>query len=152
MFAERIDEIVGGVAGRRIALLGLAFKANTDDIRSSPAIELARWLIGHDAIVVGYDPAAGSRAARAVAGLVACDTAIDALAGAEACVIATEWPEFKDLDWSHVRGLLASPIVVDGRRLLDPGEMRDLGYRYERVGSPPSVAVGREPTVLGSQV
>jgi UDPglucose 6-dehydrogenase len=87
-----------------------------------------------------------------VAQLVVCHTAIEAVTGADACVIATEWPEFRDLDWSHVRALLASPVVVDGRRLLDPREMRDLGYRYERVGSPPSIAVDREPTVLGSQV
>lgn len=152
MFAERIDTILDGVAGRRIALLGLAFKANTDDIRSSPAIELARWLIGHGAIVAAYDPAAGTRAARAVAELIVCDTAADALAGADACVVATEWPDFKDLDWSHIKGLLTSPVVIDGRRLLDPGKMRDLGYHYERVGSPPSVGDGLKATVPGLQV
>ncbi len=147
LFAERIDEIVGGVAGRRIALLGLAFKARTDDIRGSPAVELARRLLDNGAIVAAYDPAAGPRAARAVVGLDVCDTAVDALEGADACVIATEWPEFADLDWGEVRGLLASPVVVDGRRILDPDAMRALGYRYERVGSPLSVPVGQELTV-----
>jgi UDPglucose 6-dehydrogenase len=147
MFAERVDSIVGGVAGRRIALLGLAFKANTDDIRSSPAIELARWLIDRGAVVAAYDPAAGSRAARAVAGLVVCGSALEAVADADACVIATEWPEFKDLDWGAIGDVMASRIVVDGRRLLDPTGMRDLGYRYERVGSPTSSAPDREPIV-----
>ena len=136
LFAERIERIVGGVAGRRIALLGLAFKARTDDIRSSPAVELARWLLAHDARVQAYDPAAGERAARALPTLDVRGSALEALMGAEAAVIATEWPEFRDLDWGQVRGLMAAPLVVDGRRLLDPAAMRGLGYRYERVGTP----------------
>jgi UDPglucose 6-dehydrogenase len=152
LFAERIDATMGGVAGRSIALLGLAFKAGTDDIRYSPAVGLARWLLEHGAQVHGYDPAAMARASRALPGLIVHHTALDALAGADAAVIATEWPEFKDLDWAHVRGVMATPLVIDGRRLLDPEGMRDLGFHYERVGSPPSEAAVREPIVLGSQV
>jgi UDPglucose 6-dehydrogenase len=135
-FAERIDTIVGGVAGRTIALLGLAFKAGTDDIRSSPAVELARWLLAHGAQVHAYDPAAAARAARAVPGLIVHETALEALSGAGAAVIATEWPEFADLDWAFARTLMADPVVIDGRRVLDPVAMRDLGFAYERVGSP----------------
>jgi UDPglucose 6-dehydrogenase len=137
-FAERIDAIVGGVAGRSVALLGLAFKAGTDDIRSSPAMRLARWLMGHDATVHAFDPAAASRAAVALPGLIIHDTAIAALSGADVAVIATEWPEFKELDWANARPLMTDPLVIDGRRLLDPATMRDLGFRYERVGSPSS--------------
>jgi UDPglucose 6-dehydrogenase len=136
LFAERIDAILGGVAGRRIALLGLAFKADTDDIRSSPAIGLARWLLERGARVHAFDPAAAERAFRAVPGLVVEDTAFAALAGADAAVIATEWREFRDLDWANARALMASPLVIDGRRLLDPAAMRALGFTYERVGSP----------------
>jgi UDPglucose 6-dehydrogenase len=152
LFAERIDATLGGVAGRRIALLGLAFKAGTDDIRYSPAVGLARWLIEHEARVHAYDPAAGGRASRAVPGLIVQDTVMEALAGADAAIIATEWPEFKDLDWAHARGSMASPVVIDGRRLLDPAVMRDLGFDYERVGSPMSGAAAiREASILGSQ-
>ncbi len=136
LFAERIDATVGGVAGRSIAVLGLAFKAGTDDIRYSPAVGLARWLVDHGAQVSAYDPVAAERAARAVPGLIISDTAIDALEGAEAAVIATEWPEFKTLDWAKARGVMAAPLVIDGRRLLDPSAMRSLGFEYERVGSP----------------
>jgi UDPglucose 6-dehydrogenase len=136
LFAERIDAKVGGVAGRSIALLGLAFKAGTDDIRYSPAVGLARWLTDHGARVNAYDPIAAARAARAVPGLNVHDTALDALNGADAAVIATDWPEFKALDWAHARGVMATPLVIDGRRLLDPAAMRDLGFDYERVGSP----------------
>lgn len=138
LFAERIDSLVGGVAGRSIALLGLAFKAGTDDIRSSPAIRLARWLIARDAFVHAFDPAAAARASEALPGLIVRDTAIAALTGADVAVIATEWPEFKALDWAGARPLMATPLVIDGRRLLDPVAMRDLGFRYERVGSPTS--------------
>ena len=140
LFAERIDATVGGVDGRSIALLGLAFKAGTDDIRSSPAVELARWLLAHGAHVHAYDPAAGARASRALPGLVVRATALEALADSDAAVIATEWPEFKDIDWEQARGLMSTPLVIDGRRLLDPAVMRDLGFRYERVGSPPTAA------------
>jgi len=138
LFAERIDTLLGGVAGRSIALLGLAFKAGTDDIRSSPAVGLARWLRAHDADVHAFDPAAGGRASRAVPGLIVHDSAFAALAGVDAAVIATEWPEFKEMDWASARRLMASPHVIDGRRLLDPATMQALGYTYERVGSPSS--------------
>ena len=140
LFAERIEEALNGVEGKTIALLGLAFKAGTDDIRYSPAVELARWLLERGARVQAYDPAAGRRAARALRRLRVCETAIDALAGAEAVVVATEWPEFADLDWRRARETMTTPLLFDGRRLLDPVAMRRLGFRYERVGSPPSVA------------
>ncbi len=101
LFAERIDGIVGGVAGRSVGLLGLAFKAGTDDIRSSPAVRLAEWLIAHGAAVHAYDPAAAGHASRLLPDLIIHETAIEALAGAEVAVIATEWPEFRDLDWAR---------------------------------------------------
>jgi UDPglucose 6-dehydrogenase len=142
LFAERVDATVGGVAGRSIAVLGLAFKAGTDDIRSSPAVGLAGWLLARGAVVHAYDPAAASRAARALPGLIIHDSAMGALAGAEAAVIATEWPEFKDLDWASARSVMAAPVVIDGRRILDPAAMRGLGFRYERVGSPTSEVAG----------
>jgi UDPglucose 6-dehydrogenase len=141
-FAERIDVIVGGVAGRRIGLLGLAFKAGTDDIRSSPAVRLAGWLLEHGAVVQAYDPAAAVHASRALPALVTVGSPLEALTGAEVAVIATEWPEFKDLDWASAREYMAAPLVIDGRRLLDPATMRELGYRYERVGSPTSEPTG----------
>lgn len=150
LFAERIDGIVGGVAGRSVGLLGLAFKAGTDDIRSSPAVRLAEWLLAHGAAVHAYDPAAARHASRLLPELIVHGTAIEALIGAEVAVVATEWPEFKELDWAGAREVMAVPLVIDGRRLLDPEEMRGLGFRYERVGSPSSQpevesASAREP-------
>ena len=136
LFAERIDAAVGGVANRRIALLGLAFKAGTDDIRSSPAMELARWLVDRGAVVRAFDPSAGERAGRALPALELCDTAMEALSDADVVVIATEWPEFVDLDWAEARERMAAAVVIDGRRLLDPERMQDLGFDYSRVGTP----------------
>jgi UDPglucose 6-dehydrogenase len=140
LFAERVEATLGGVDGRTIALLGLAFKAGTDDIRYSPAIGLARWLLERGARVQAFDPAAAKRAAQALPRLAICESALDAVAGADAVIVATEWPEFADLDWRRVRAAVATPLLFDGRRLLDPDAMRGLGFRYERVGSPPSVA------------
>jgi UDPglucose 6-dehydrogenase len=74
--------------------------------------------------------------------LVTVESAVEALTDADVAVIATEWPEFKELDWAGVRDRMATPLVIDGRRLLDPTTMRDLGYRYERVGSPTSQPAG----------
>ena len=127
-----------------MGLLGLAFKAGTDDIRSSPAVRLAEWLLTHGAVVHAYDPAAARHASRLLPDLVIHGTAMEALVGAEVAVIATEWTEFKELDWAGAREVMAVPLVIDGRRLLDPETMRGLGFRYERVGSPSSV-VGSEP-------
>jgi len=141
-FAERIEAILGGVKGRRIGLLGLAFKAGTDDIRSSPAVRLAGWLLEHGAEVHAYDPAAAGHAARTLPDLIVAGTSVEAVTGAEVAVIATEWPEFRDLDWAGVKDTMATPVVIDGRRLLDPTTMRELGFRYERVGSPTSEAAG----------
>lgn len=140
LFAERVDALAGGVEGRRIALLGLAFKAGTDDIRFSPAIGLARWLLDHGATVNAMDPAAAGHAARALPGLVVHDAPLDALAGADVAVVATEWPAFKALDWAAARNMMARPLIVDGRRLLDPDAMHRLGFEYERVGSPTASA------------
>jgi hypothetical protein len=76
--------------------------------------------------------------------LIVHDTTIGALTGTEVAVIATEWPEFKELDWARAADVMAAPLVIDGRRLLDPAEMRSLGFRYERVGSPSSLAAAED--------
>jgi UDPglucose 6-dehydrogenase len=133
-FARRIAEAVGGLAGRRIALLGLAFKADTDDVRSSPAVRLAARLLDEGADLRAHDPAAGANARRVLPDLVVVATVEEALRGAEAVVIATEWPVYRELDWAALRGLMRRPLVIDGRRLLPEAELRALGYTVERIG------------------
>ncbi len=135
-FVERIAAASGGLKGCRVAILGLAFKAGTDDIRSSPAMGVVRLLLEAGAEVVAHDPEAGANALRELPLLTISDRPIDALAGADIAVIATEWPMYRELDWAAIRPAMARPIVVDGRRLLDPTTMATLGFDYRRVGSP----------------
>lgn len=133
-FAERIEAAAGSLTGRRLALLGLAFKAGTDDVRDSPAIAVARTLLERGAIVIAHDPAAAANAKRDLPGLTVVDTPAAALRGADVAVIATEWPVYRDLDWSAVRGWMSGDLIVDGRRLLDPVLVREAGFRYVAVG------------------
>jgi UDPglucose 6-dehydrogenase len=123
---------------KRVAMLGLAFKAGTDDVRSSPALRVAELLMARGVEVVGYDPHASQNASAALPGLHVAATAAEALRGASAAVIGTEWPEFLQLDWLSLAPTMAAPIVIDGRRLLDGPTMRRLGYSYEAVGAPSS--------------
>jgi UDPglucose 6-dehydrogenase len=134
-FAARIAADLGGVAGRRIGLLGLAFKAGTDDIRESPAVALAGRLLADGADVVAYDPDASPNAKSALPGLTIATTGEAVADGADAIVIATEWPQFRDLDWAAMARAVRGLIVFDGRRLLDPAAIRAAGFRYEAVGS-----------------
>lgn len=133
-FVRRIAEAVGGLAGTRIALLGLAFKANTDDVRSSPAVRLAARLLNEGADLRAHDPAAGENARRVLPNLMVVPTAEEALRGAEAAVIATEWPIYRDLDWAALHETMQRPMIIDGRRLLPEAELRALGYVVERIG------------------
>jgi UDPglucose 6-dehydrogenase len=138
----RVEEAVWNVEGKRIALLGLSFKPDTDDIRSSPPLALASRLLQEGAEVVGYDPRAAAAAQREVPGLRVVDTAYEAVTGAHCLVLATEWPEFGDLDLGRLRGLMAHPVVVDGRNLFDPDAMREAGFWYYPTGRPPVLQSG----------
>ncbi|MBA3235659.1 MAG: UDP-glucose/GDP-mannose dehydrogenase family protein [Chloroflexi bacterium] len=133
-FARRINDAVGGVAGKRIALLGLAFKADTDDVRSSPAVRLAARLLAEGAVLLAHDPAAGENARRVLPGLVVVPTVEEAVQGADVVVIATEWQVYRDLDWAAVRSRVRRPLIIDGRRLVPKAELQALGFVVERIG------------------
>jgi UDPglucose 6-dehydrogenase len=135
-FVERVAAAAAGLEGRRVAVLGLAFKAGTDDIRSSPAMNVVRLLAEAGADVVAHDPEASANAALALPGLSLASTPLEALRGADVAVIATEWPVYRTLDWAAARDVMANPVVVDGRRLLDRALMMDLGFDLWTVGSP----------------
>jgi len=148
VIVEKIERALGGVAGRRIAVLGLAFKPNTDDVRESPAIQVCRQLASGGAAVRAFDPVAGAHAAAALRDAAATISfpagAYEAIDGAEALVIMTEWNEFRGLDLHRVRALMSSPNIIDARNVLDPAQTRALGFAYyctgrERVGVPEGV-------------
>jgi UDPglucose 6-dehydrogenase len=135
--------------GPRVALLGLAFKADTDDVRYSPSLRVAELLLDRGVEVVGYDPQAAANAAQALPALQLASSAEAALAGASVAVIATEWPELRELDWAKVGETMASRIVIDGRRLLDPEKMRSLGYNYQAIGTPQTTEAHRGHLPVG---
>ena len=121
---------------KKIGLLGLAHKADTDDIRGSPALELYRRLTAAGALVAAFDPQALSNARAAFPGLVSRPDAYEAAEGADALIVLTEWEEFRSLDWPRIRDTMARPLVLDGRNLLSPAYMKSLGFEYHSVGRP----------------
>jgi UDPglucose 6-dehydrogenase len=136
---DKIDDAFDGVQGRTVAMLGLSFKPNTDDMRDSPAIPIARGLLARGATLRAFDPAAMAEAKKDLPDLVYCDNAYDAARGADGVVIVTEWNQFRSLEWDRLRALLSRPLVVDLRNLYDPERMADTGFRYVSVGRPESV-------------
>jgi UDPglucose 6-dehydrogenase len=130
----KLHKHLGSLVGRRVALLGLAFKAHTDDMREASSLVLSARLLADGAEVTAYDPVAETEARRLMTGVSFADSARDALVGADACVIVTEWPEFAALDWRGVADLMQGKIVIDGRNLLDPEGVRRAGLVYEGIG------------------
>ena len=130
----KLQKHLGSLVGRRVALLGLAFKAHTDDMREASSLVLSARLLADGAQVTAYDPVAEKEARRLMVGVSFADSPREALAGADACVIVTEWPEFAELDWQGVADLMQGKIVIDGRNLLDPDVVRKAGLVYEGVG------------------
>ena len=125
---------LGSLVGKRVALLGLAFKPNTDDMREASSLVLAARLQGEGAEVVAYDPVAGEVARELLAGVELRDSALAALEGADAAVLVTEWDEFAGLDWGEAASRMANPLLVDGRNFLDPQALRSAGFEYEGIG------------------
>ena len=128
-------EMLGGnVNGRTIAVLGLAFKENTDDTRESPSLTVVRSLLNQGALVQAYDPVAMDNANREVPGMTLCSDSYAAAKDAEALLVLTPWNEFKHLDMQRIRMAMKQPILIDGRNMYDPDELRALGFEYRGVG------------------
>lgn len=120
--------------GKTIGVLGLAFKANTDDIRESQPIDIIRMLQADGARVQAYDPVAMPNASQVLQNVKLCEDAYDTLSDCDAVILATEWNEFKNMDLARVRKLMRTPVIVDGRNLYDPVMMHELGFIYRGVG------------------
>jgi UDPglucose 6-dehydrogenase len=130
----KLQKHLGSLVGREIALLGVAFKPNTDDIREATSLVLSGRLAGEGAHVRVYDPVAAAKADGLLAGARVAASALDAVDGADAVVLVTEWPEFAELDWSEVKRRMRTPIVIDGRNFLDREALRAEGFTYEGIG------------------
>ena len=131
---EKIEKLVGKVEGTTIAVLGLAFKPETDDIREAPALEIIRGLVERGAKIRAYDPVAMKEAALTIPDIEYAEDEYAAVDGAEALVFVTEWNQFRALDMSRIRDLMKVPKIADLRNIYDPEDMRDLGFEYVGVG------------------
>jgi len=134
MVKKIISACGGAVEGKKIAILGLTFKANTDDVRQSVSLVIVPALSRLGADVRAYDPEGNETAAEIMPTVNYKDSAQDALSGADVAVILTEWPEFENLDWGNMKDIMAAPLLVDLRNILDPIEMEKAGYTYISVG------------------
>ncbi len=130
----KLERRLGPLRDKRIALLGLAFKPGTDDMRDAPSLVLAGRLLSEGADVRAWDPVADG--AVHLHGVEIAESALDALDGADAGVVVTEWPELRDLDWAEAAARMRTRLIVDGRNLLDPDQLRALGFAYEGIGRP----------------
>jgi UDPglucose 6-dehydrogenase len=133
---EKMESTLGPLKGKRLGVLGLTFKPNTDDIRESPAIKIVKGLVEKGASVVAFDPAGMEAAKKVLSEVVFAKDMYDVAEDADALVLTTEWNEFRFLDWDRVKALLRSPTVVDLRNIYDPVRMRARGFDYLCVGRP----------------
>jgi UDPglucose 6-dehydrogenase len=131
---SKLQKHVGSLVGKTVALLGLAFKAHTDDMREASSLVLAARLQADGAHVRAYDPIAEDEARKLMVGVEFADSALDAVDGADACIVVTEWPEFAELDWRAVAERMSGSLVIDGRNFVDPAVVRAAGFSYEGIG------------------
>jgi UDPglucose 6-dehydrogenase len=135
LFGKLSSVLGSSMKGARIAIWGLAFKAQTDDMRESPALTLIEELLGAGATVVAHDPAAMHEGERRLGTRIAfAKTNYEALAGADALVVVTDWNEYRFPDFARIKGALSKPVVIDGRNLYDPVKMQALGFTYRSLG------------------
>ncbi|MFZ0619974.1 MAG: UDP-glucose/GDP-mannose dehydrogenase family protein [Candidatus Acidiferrales bacterium] len=135
-FMEKIRRALWVVKEKQIAVLGLAFKPNTDDIRFAPAMDLIARLLSEGARVRAYDPEAMDKARAVLPQIEFADSPYAASEDAEALLIATEWEQFRNLDWERIRDSMSRPLILDGRNLLSPREMKSYGFEYHSMGRP----------------
>ncbi len=133
---DRAREVMGSFEGKTVCLLGLSFKPETDDVREAPAIKIARVMREEGGTVRAFDPAAMQEAKKELPDITCCRDAYEAADGADMVIIATEWNEFRDLDFQRLKKVLREPVVYDTRNIYDPGQIRGLGFKYLCTGRP----------------
>lgn len=131
---KKAERLAQGLEGKTIGVLGLSFKPDTDDIRFSPPLDVIKDLLDGGAAVKAYDPQAMPKAKKVMKGIRYCSQPYEAANGADCLIVATEWNEFKELDFRKIKGLMRHPAIVDCRNIYDPAEMKRLGFKYAGVG------------------
>jgi UDPglucose 6-dehydrogenase len=136
LFVEKVAALAGDLRGRRVGVWGLAFKPNTDDMREAPSLDIVGALLAAGAQVQAYDPVAMEVARLLLDGVVFCSDAYEAANGVDVLLLLTEWNEFKQVDMERVRDNMRRPLLIDGRNVYEPDEIRALGFTYSGVGRP----------------
>ncbi len=131
---QKIKDALWIIKGKTIAVLGLAFKPNTDDLRNAPGIDLINALMQEGAKIKAYDPKAMEKAKKSLKGVIFCKDSYQAAKGADCLIIATEWNEFKELDFVKLKKTLKRPLIIDGRNIYDPKLLKELGFTYIGIG------------------
>lgn len=139
-FVQKVKKELWVLRGKKIAVWGLAFKPDTDDIRFAPALTVIRQLLAEGAVIQAYDPEAMERCRKELPQVKYCADAYEATQGAEAILVLTEWAEFRKIDWAQVKGLVERPLVLDGRNALKPEELAAHGFQYVGIGGVAEVA------------
>ncbi len=135
LVVDRLEELLGGLRGQRIGVLGLSYKPNTDDLREAPSIEIIRALLRKGAVVQVYDPVAMANAKRVLdGGVVYATNAYGAARKVDGLAVLTEWNQFRSIDLKRLKLAMSRPVIVDGRNIWDPAKMRDLGFVYRGIG------------------
>lgn len=134
IFLKKIESALWNLKGKTIGVLGLAFKPNTDDIRFAPSLDIINSLQQEDVKIKVFDPKAMEKAKGALKNVVFCKDPYEAAKGSDALVIVTEWNEFKELDLLKIKKLLKQPIIIDGRNIYDPSQLKKLGFKYQSIG------------------
>jgi UDPglucose 6-dehydrogenase len=133
-FVDRVSNVLGGLKDKKIALLGLAFKPNTDDMRDAKSIDIIGKLISEGAIVQAYDPIAMDNCRRIFPKITYCENPYEAADGASAILLVTEWNEFRFLNFDRIKEVVQRPLIFDGRNMYDPQRMRRMGFEYHSIG------------------
>ncbi|MBT5373032.1 MAG: UDP-glucose/GDP-mannose dehydrogenase family protein, partial [Rhodospirillaceae bacterium] len=140
--SARIIEACGGtIKGKTIAVLGVTFKPNTDDMRDSPSLDIIPALQAAGAEIRAFDPEGMKEAKELLSGVTWCQDAYEAMEGADALTVLTEWNEFRALDTGRMKKNLNAPVIVDLRNIYNPAEMKDAGFSYSCIGRPDSAFI-----------
>jgi len=134
LLVSKLKRALWNLNGKTIAVLGLSFKPDTDDMREAPSVQVIRRLQEEGVRIKAYDPQAMPNARAILKDIQYCNTPYEAAQGSDALVILTEWAEFKELDLGNIKGILKQPVIVDGRNIFDPLQMKELGFRYQGTG------------------
>ena len=149
-FVAKIRKELWVLRGKTVAVWGLAFKPNTDDVRFAPSIALVKALVAEGAAVRAYDPEATDKAKAILPELTYCDNPYEAAEGADAILIVTEWDEFRHMDWARLLATVEQPLVIDGRNIFPPDEIARQGFRYVSIGRTDAVPRTQESRTGGA--